>query len=107
MMTGKNVEGSDNLAYRSAYNYEMTFSPKKTHYSLSELNLERITPRPDLEEVPLKRKKFLISEEDYLLLQKLKASQTYDDSNADKNLPSFEKVLVCPVGVDPDRERRK
>lgn len=49
MMTGKNVEGSDNLAYRSAYNYEMTFSPKKTHYSLSELNLERITPRPDLE----------------------------------------------------------
>ncbi|CAI4784214.1 AMM_1a_G0057130.mRNA.1.CDS.1 [Saccharomyces cerevisiae] len=107
MMTGKNVEGCDNLAYRSAYNYEMTFSPKKTHYSLSELNLERITPRPDLEgSASQKEKKFLISEEDYLLLQKLKASQTYDDSNADKNLPSFEKSPRMPSRGRP-RPREK
>ncbi|CAI7408875.1 BEM_collapsed_G0059580.mRNA.1.CDS.1 [Saccharomyces cerevisiae] len=107
MMTGKNVEGCDNLAYRSAYNYEMTFSPKKTHYSLSELNLERITPSPDLEgSASQKEKKFLISEEDYLLLQKLKASQTYNDSNADKNLPSFEKGPRMPSRGRP-RPREK
>ncbi|QHS76879.1 Bsp1p [Saccharomyces paradoxus] len=107
IITGENIEDRDNLAYRSAYNYEMTFSPKKTHYSLNELDLERITPKPDSKNrASRNEKKFVISEEDYLLLQKLKASQSCSDFNSNQNLPSFEEGPRMPSRGRP-RQREK
>ncbi|QID88573.1 hypothetical protein GRS66_011299 [Saccharomyces pastorianus] len=86
---------SANLAYRSAYNYEMTFSPKKTHYSLKELDLERATPNSNLNEPrPQNAKEFVISEEDYLLLQKMKASQSPNDYSCSKPSPSLERTIA-------------
>lgn len=97
---------SANLAYRSAYNYEMTFSPKKTHYSLKELDLERATPNSNLNEPrPQNAKEFVISEEDYLLLQKMKASQSPNDYSCSKPSPSFRKDHRVPSRGRPrDKE---
>ncbi|CAI4054158.1 hypothetical protein SKDZ_16G4250 [Saccharomyces kudriavzevii ZP591] len=91
------VENRDNLAYRSAYNYEMTFSPKKTHYSLNELDLERTTTEPASKGSSSQNaKKFVISEEDYLLLQKLKASQLPNEVSSDQISLSSEKGHRMP-----------
>ncbi|EJS41236.1 bsp1p [Saccharomyces arboricola H-6] len=101
-MTGENEEDENNLAYRSAYNYEMTFSPKKTHYSLNELDLERTTSNLDSKRSSSeKTKKFVISEEDYLLLQKLKASQSPDDTILNKFSPSLERDHRMPRRGQP------
>lgn len=102
IMTGKNIEDRESLAYRSAYNYEMTFSPKKTHYSLNELDLERVTPTQNSKKSACRNeKKFVISEEDYLLLQKLKGSQSRNDFGFDKTLPSSERGHRTPSRGQP------
>lgn len=56
---------SSELAYKSAYNYEKSFSPPRKDHSLADLNLE-----------PSRRsgRTFIVSEEDFLLLQRLKQS---------------------------------
>mgnify|MGYP003365177050 CR=1 FL=1 len=96
---------SANLAYRSAYNYEMTFSPKKTHYSLKELDLERATPNSTLDGTrPQNAKEFVISEDDYLLLQKMKASQSPNDCSCSKPSTSFRKDHRVPSRGRPRDE---
>ncbi|QLL33724.1 hypothetical protein HG536_0F00480 [Torulaspora globosa] len=66
---------SSELAYKSAYNYEKSFSPPRKHHSLAELGLE-------VELSPLgggrSGKTFVVSEEDFLLLQRLKSSKQND-----------------------------
>ncbi|CCF56343.1 hypothetical protein KAFR_0B00430 [Kazachstania africana CBS 2517] len=54
----------DSLAYRSAYNYERTFSPKKPSYSISDFALEN--------NVSSDSEAYIVSKEDYMLLNKLK-----------------------------------
>ncbi|KAG0657936.1 binding protein of synaptojanin polyphosphoinositide phosphatase domain [Maudiozyma exigua] len=80
------IDGSDqndnNLSYKSAYNYEKTFSPKKKNYSLDELDLEKDTnesisitnSRKDNcnNQDKTDDKTFSVSKEDFLLLQRLK-----------------------------------
>ncbi|CAI4055281.1 hypothetical protein SUVZ_16G4390 [Saccharomyces uvarum] len=96
---------SPNLAYRSAYNYEMTFSPKKTHYLLKELDLERATPNSNLDGTrPQNAKGFVISEDDYLLLQKMKASQSPNDCSCSKPSPSFKRDHRVPSRGRPRDE---
>ncbi|CCD26919.1 Bsp1p NDAI_0J00270 [Naumovozyma dairenensis CBS 421] len=68
---------NENLAYKSAYNYEKMFSPKRSHYSLEDLDLERSPvskskSRSNRSEKSLS-KTFEVSEEDYYLLQQLKS----------------------------------
>jgi len=71
-----NDNGEDDLTFKSAYNYEKTFSPKKKNYSLDKLDLERDETR---EYLPPRKSQneddsmsFSVSKEDFLLLQRLK-----------------------------------
>ena len=79
------LDGSEynenDLSYKSAYNYEKTFSPKKKNYSLDELDLERdshdsrsINSRNESRNSQDNNDNttFSVSKEDYLLLQRLK-----------------------------------
>ncbi|SMN19838.1 similar to Saccharomyces cerevisiae YPR171W BSP1 Adapter that links synaptojanins Inp52p and Inp53p to the cortical actin cytoskeleton [Maudiozyma saulgeensis] len=81
----------DDLTFKSAYNYEKTFSPKKKNYSLDELDLEHDESNLD----PASRKpqnndsnmEFSVSKEDFLLLQRIKKNR---ESKIDEIKPKGE-----------------
>lgn len=79
----KDVTPSE-LAYKSAYNYEKSFSPPRSNYSLGQLGLEADASAQN------SSRTFVISEEDFLLLQKLKSSKEKesDCEPVKKHLPS-------------------
>lgn len=80
-----------NLAYRSAYNYEKTFSPKKSNYSLEDLGLQKSPERQSKQSMKTaerqESKTFTVSEEDYYLLQRLKSGKIEFDER-EEHLPS-------------------
>ncbi|CAL9729795.1 protein Bsp1p [Monosporozyma unispora] len=55
----------DNLAYKSAYNYDRTFSS----------SLKGINPYPSDNEIEVEQGEYVVSREDYILLQKIKQQQ--------------------------------
>lgn len=71
---------SSPMAYKSAYNYEKTFSPKMNSYSTSpkrnnykDSSLQEILPILKFDDLHINEpKRYIVSEEDYRLLQKIK-----------------------------------
>lgn len=79
---------TSDLAYKSAYNYDKTFSPKKSRYP-EEINSKKFE---DSSSGTDNSKTFVISEEDYKLLQQLKSDKHKRESNPEeistRRLPS-------------------
>lgn len=108
------------MAYRSAYNYEQTFSPKKhgrnsslsphkqtSLSSPSKITSSRVEP-PSLSKFDdhgAHSKTFVVSEEDYLLLRKLKANIGDDDVESE-SLPSRGKPRELRTLEKNSRELR-
>ncbi|CUS22801.1 LAQU0S07e00386g1_1 [Lachancea quebecensis] len=65
------------IAYRSAYNYEMTFSPKRGAGSPRRSDVAS-APTFGLDSSPDSARRYTVSEQDYLLLQKLKREAVGD-----------------------------
>ncbi|QLQ78626.1 hypothetical protein HG537_0A08740 [Torulaspora globosa] len=77
---GGTFDGSSSeLAYKSAYNYEKSFSPPRKDHSLAELGLE-----PSSLGSGRSGRTFVVSEEDFLLLQRLKSSKQSDIAVLDR-----------------------
>ena len=93
----------NDLSYKSAYNYEKTFSPKKKKYSLEELDLERDANEPIYvnsrnesrnSEAMKDNATFSVSKEDYLLLQRLKKGNNLETP------PQESKITQPSKGVE-------
>lgn len=84
---GKFQMRESELAFKSAYNYEKTFSPSKTKFSKSDFEFDLSPDLPKAQEVP-KAKTYSVSEADYLLLQKLKSGVDGGMKDPHVNVPS-------------------
>ena len=99
-------DDENDLTYKSAYNYEKTFSPKKPSYNINDLDLDREVDakvsrtgnNPSKEEGGAS---FTVSKDDYLLLQRLKK----DISNRHHDSASPDRSGKVPERRQPSPER--
>lgn len=95
------LTSDDELAYKSAYNYEKTFSPTKAHYSKRDLDIELSFRSSGIKESGT-RKTYAVSEEDYMLLQRLKL-----DASTLKDTPKESHAKVPSRGRPREELRDK
>ncbi|CCH63018.1 hypothetical protein TBLA_0J00170 [Henningerozyma blattae CBS 6284] len=85
-----NGDNYNDLSYRSAYNYEKSFSPQRKS--------ENIRPSQEFTDTKMNdhdKKKYIISEEDYILLQKLKKQNPDAFTDNDFSVETYHKDTLA------------
>ena len=101
----------DELAYKSAYNYEKTYSPKKPNYNINDLDLDREVnakvSRTGQKGVPKEEEdaSFTVSKDDYLLLQRLKkdVSSRHQEIERKDSLPPPSETNQRSMGTNSEK----